>query len=356
MARPPGTALAQLDGGGKPRDIVETVLQAQPLVYRYGEEMATVSARALWKGAINFGLVHVPVSLHSAIEDKRPKFRMLDKDTGGPIGYEKIDKSTGAAVATEAVMKGLEVDQGRFVTLTPDEIRQALPKSTQMVEIESFVKLEEVPIVFFEKPYYVSPINRGQKVYALLRDVLRRTGRVGVGRIVVSTKQHLAIVAPQGDGIVVNLVRWADEVRDMKALPLPGESSSVGVTERDLKLGEQLVLELAEAWSPERFHDEFKEKLDALIEMKRKSGAIKEVVELMPGELVPSADIVDLTELLRQSLRSKAPPTPAPAARTAKRAANDEAPSRRQEPALAAAAAKGSGKSRATAKPTRVKR
>jgi DNA end-binding protein Ku len=327
---------------------------------------ATVSTRALWKGAISFGLVHVPVSLHSAIEDKRPKFRMLaesgssdgahDQGTAGPIGYQKIEKSTGAAVATEAVVKGLEVDQGQFVTLTKDEIREALPKSTQMVEIECFVKLEEVPIVFFEKPYYVCPINKGQKVYALLRDVLKRTRRVGLGRIVVSTKQHLAIVAPQGNGIVVNLVRWADEVRDMEGLPLPGESSSVGVTERDLKLGEQLVLELAEAWSPERFHDEFKAKLEALVELKRKSGEIKQVVERMPGGLTPSADIVDLTELLRQSLRSKVAPAPAPATRTPKRAANDEAPNRRREPALEAAAAKGAGKSRAIAKPTPRKR
>jgi DNA end-binding protein Ku len=172
---------------------------------------------------------------------------------------------------------------------------------------------------------------------------------------VVSTKQHLAIVAPQGDGIVVNLVRWADEVRDMKGLPLPGESTSVGVTERDLKLGEQLVLELAEAWSPERFHDEFKAKLEVLVELKRKSGDIKQV-EGMPGNLTPSADIVDLTELLRQSLRSKVASAPAPATRTAKRAANDEAPNRRREPALEAAAAKGAGKSRAITKPTPRKR
>jgi DNA end-binding protein Ku len=336
--------------------------------------MAAASTRALWKGAISFGLVHVPVSLHSAIEDKRPKFRMLAESgnsdgahdqgttgpigygTAGPIGYQKIDKSTGAAVATEAVVKGLEVDQGQFVTLTRDEIREALPKSTQMVEIECFVKLEEVPIVFFEKPYYVSPTNKGQKVYALLRDVLKRTGRVGLGRIVVSTRQHLAIVAPQGNGIVVNLVRWADEVRDIEGLPLPGESTSVGVTERDLKMGEQLVLELAEAWNPERFHDEFKAKLNALVELKRKSGDMKQVAERMPSGLASNAGIVDLSELLRQSLRSKAASAPAPATRAAKRAANDEAPSRRREPALEAAAAKGAGKSRAIAKPTPRKR
>jgi DNA end-binding protein Ku len=180
---------------------------------------------------------------------------------------------------------------------------------------------------------------------------------VGLGRVVVSTKQHLALVAPQDKGLVVALLRWAEEVRDMKGLALPGDAEAIGLTEREMKMGEQLVLDMAEPWSPERFRDEFTEKVEALVEAKRKSGAITQVVELMPGEVTPSADIIDLTELLRQSLKSKvkAPPTPATAARIAKRAANDEAPSRRREPALAAAA-KGSGRSRATAKPTSRKR
>lgn len=319
--------------------------------------MATVSTRTLWKGAISFGLVHIPVGLHSAIEDKRPKFRMLDQESGAPIGYKKFDKSTGEDVSKEDVVKGLEVDKGQYVTLTRDEIREALPKSTQTIEIEAFVKLEEVPLAFFNKPYYVSPISKGQKPYALLRDVLRRTGRVGLGRVVVSTKQHLAIVAPQDKGLVIALLRWAEEVRDMKGLPLPGDAEAIGLTEREMKMGEQLVLDMAEPWSPERFRDEFAEKVEALVEAKRKSGAITQVVELMPGEVTPSADIIDLTELLRQSLKSKVKATPSQpsAARTAKRAANDEAPSRHREPALAAAA-RGSSRSRATAKPPSRKR
>lgn len=174
------------------------------------------------------------------------QFRMLDQETGGPIGYKKIDKTTGEAVAKEDVVKGLEVDKGEYVTLTLEEIREALPKTTQTIEIEAFVKLEEVPLAFFNKPYYVSPISKGQKAYALLRDVLRRTGRVGLGRVVVSRKQHLAIVAPQDKGLVVALLRWAEEVRDMKGLPLPGDAEAMGLTAREMKMGEQLVLDMAE--------------------------------------------------------------------------------------------------------------
>jgi DNA end-binding protein Ku len=308
--------------------------------------MATVSTRTLWKGAISFGLVHIPVALHSAIEDNRPKMRMLEQETGAPIGHRNVNKATGEAVAESDIVKGLEIDKGRYVTLTKEEIREALPKTTQTIEIESFVKLDEVPIVFFNKPYYTSPINKGQKVYALLREVLHRTGRVGLGRIVVSTKQHLAIVAPMGDGLVVNLVRWAEEIRDMKGLSLPGPASSVGVTDREIKMGEQLVLDLADKWHPERFRDEFKEKLEALVEQKRKAGAVKEVVELLADEITPatSADVIDLTELLRQSLKAKGG-----TARTAKaprEAANDETPARR-----AAAASKSTAKSRASVKP-----
>jgi DNA end-binding protein Ku len=141
----------------------------------------------------------------------------------------------------------------------------------------------------------------------------------------------------------------------MTGLPLPGDAEAMGLTDRELKMGEQLVLDMAEPWSPERFRDEFAEKVEALVEAKRKTGAITQVVELMPGEVTPSADIIDLTELLRRSLKPKTAAAPAPAARV-KRAANDEAPSRRREPVLEAAAAKGSAKSRAAVKPTSRKR
>lgn len=329
-------------------------------VRQYLGAMATTSTRTLWKGAISFGLVHVPIALHSAVEDTRPKMRMLAEDSGAPVGYKKVDKSTGEEIAQGEITKGIEVGQGQYVTLSKEEIREALPKTTQTIEIEAFVKLQDVPAPFFNKPYYVSPINRGQKVFALLRDVLKRTGRVGLGRIVVSTKQHLAIVLPQGNGMVVSLLRWNDEIRDMDALPLPGAAETVGVTERELQMGEQLVLDLADEWHPERFRDEFKEKVEQLVEAKRKAGAIKQV-EMFPGEEVaaPTADVIDLTELLQRSLKARtaaaqekaAPPAKEPAAKTRakERAANDEM-------ARVAAAAAPSGKAKTAVPVSRKKK
>lgn len=197
---------------------------------------APAPTRALWKGSISFGLVFIPISLHSATVETRPKMRMLDADTGGPIGYQKVDKTTGETVSQAEVVKGVEVDRGEFVTLSKDEIREALPKTTQTIEIEAFVKPDEIPSVYFNKPYLTSPTGKAGKVYALLREVLRRTGRVGVGRIVVSTKQHLALVVPYGDGLVINLLRWHGEIRDQAGLPLPGDAKEMGIKESELKM------------------------------------------------------------------------------------------------------------------------
>jgi len=321
--------------------------------------MAAASTRALWKGAISFGLVHIPVALHSATEDIRPKMRMLDQDTGAPISYKKVDKSTGEEVATSEVVKGVQVDPGQFVTVSKEEIREALPKSTQIIEIEAFVRLQDVPPVFYNKPYYVSPQGRAQKVYALLRDVLRRTGRAGLGRVVVSSKQHLAVVFPMGDGMVVNLLRWHQEIRHNN-LPLPGPAEVVGVTERELKMGEQLVLELADEWHPERFRDEFAQKVMELVEAKRQAGEITQVEVLAPDSMTPASEVVDLTELLRRSLKtSKAPAhaerteaAPLARRRNSKQAANDEIATER---AAAAAAKKASPKSRTSVVPRRKK-
>lgn len=322
--------------------------------------MAT-APRALWKGAIAFGLVHVPVALHSAIEDTRPKFKMVAGESGSAVGYKKVDKATGQEVSNEEISKGVDVGAGQYVTLTKEEIAQALPRTMQTIEIEAFVKLADIPPVFFNKPYYTSPQGRGQKVYALLRDVLRRTGRVGIGRVVVSSKQHLAVVIPQGNALLVNLLRWSEEVRDPAALPLPGTASELGITERDLELGEQLVLDLAADWDPSQYHDEFKAKLEQLVEAKRERG---EVLQVEPAhEALPSAEVIDLTELLRRSLKASAAGAVSPTepvlaaakpARTSARkplpkdAANDPAAARDR----AAAASRADGKS-TTAVPVR---
>jgi DNA end-binding protein Ku len=267
---------------------------------------APTSTRTSWKGAISFGLVHIPIALHSATQDIRPKMHMIDKKTNAPVGHRNYDKSTGKEVAQDDIVKGLETEKGHFVTLSKEEIQQALPKTTGTSGIEQFVKQSDIPLAYYEKPYYVSPDAKGGKPYALLREVLKRTDRVGLGKIVLSNKQHLAIIAPHDDALVLLLLRWEAEVRDSAGLPIPGSAKQEGISEKELKMAESLVMDLDAAWDPAQYHDEYVEKLDQLVEAKKKAGDVQTLTGIVEDEIVPAqgADIVDLTELLRRSLRT----------------------------------------------------
>src|SRR5215212_203983 len=172
---------------------------------------APSSTRTLWKGAISFGLVHIPVTLHSATMENRMKFNLLDKRTMNPVGNKQVNKATGEAMQKEEIVKGFEYEKDQYVVVSPDEIKAALPKSTQTIEIESFVDNGQIPTAYFNKPYYVAPAAKGQKPYLLLLETMKRTGRVGIARVVISTRQHLAALVPAGGGLVLELLRWYDE-------------------------------------------------------------------------------------------------------------------------------------------------
>ncbi|RYF41377.1 MAG: Ku protein, partial [Comamonadaceae bacterium] len=242
---------------------------------------AEPSTRTTWKGAISFGLVHIPITLTSAVKDTREKFRMFDSEGAAPIGYQHVNKLTGQAVAQENIVKGVEVEEGSYVTLTKDEIRAALPKTTQTIEIEAFVDAGEIPPAFFNKPYHVAPAGRGAKPFVLLRDTLKKTGKVGVARVVISTRQHLAALIPTDKGMVLNLLRWDAEVRAPAESALP----DVTVTDKEIKMAEMLVNDLATAWSPDLFHDEFKEQVAALVQAKAARGEVA-LMHAVPGQEV----------------------------------------------------------------------
>ena len=158
--------------------------------------MATSVGRSLWKGAISFGLVHIPVALHSATSEQGVNFDWLDKRTMDPVGYKRINKRTGKEVDKDNIVKGVEYEDGQYVVLSQEEIASAYPKTTQTIGIETFVSATDIPLIYLERPYYVVPINKGEKVYALLREALLRTKRVGIARVVIQTKQHLAALVP----------------------------------------------------------------------------------------------------------------------------------------------------------------
>lgn len=283
--------------------------------------------RVLWKGAISFGLVHIPVALYSATVDHGIDFDWLDKRTMDPVGYKRINKKTGREIPREQIVKGVKVEKGEYVVLSDKEIAAAYPKTTQTIEIERFVPADGIPFVYLERPYYVAPINRGGKVYALLRETLKRAGRIGVARVVIQTRQHLAVLVPTGPGMVLNLLRWGADIRPWKDLPLPSESAKqVGLTERELKMAKQLVDDMSSEWDPDDFHDSFKDEIMKLVDEKAEAGEGKEVTQPEPEETAEGkggARILDLTELLQRSLR-KGESKPAKA--TAKRAPRKRAP------------------------------
>lgn len=266
--------------------------------------MATTSKRVLWKGAISFGLVHIPIALHSATEEQGLNFDWLDKRTMDPVGYKRINKKTGKEITKENIVKGIEYEDGNYVILSPEEIEAAYPKTTQTIEIESFVPANAIPFVYLERPYYISPINKGAKVYALLREILIKTGKVGLAKVVIQTKQHLAVLIPSGPALVLNLLRWGDEIRTWDELDLPKEGiKAAGLTDKEIKMGEQLVKDMSGDWNPEEFTDSFKEQILHLVDEKVKAGEIEAVTQLEPNESGESAKIYDLTEMLQRSLK-----------------------------------------------------
>jgi DNA end-binding protein Ku len=269
-----------------------------------GEGMAPSSTRALWKGAITFGLVHIPIGLYSATASSGVDFDWLDKRTMDPVGYKRVNKKTGREIDKDDIVKGVKVEGGDYVVLSPEEIQEAYPRTTQTIEIEAFVDADEVPFVYLERPYYVAPVNKGDKVYALLREALKDTGKVGIAKVVIQTKQHLAVVIPCGPALVLNLLRWGGEIRSYQDLRLPPSTAkAAGVKEAELKMAKQLIDGMSAHWSADQFRDSFRDEIMKLVQARAKAGETEHVepVEDAPDE--GRGNVVDLTELLKRSLR-----------------------------------------------------
>lgn len=268
---------------------------------------SSTSKRVLWKGAISFGLVHIPVALHSAVQSQSIDFDWLDRRSMEPVGYKRINKVTGEEIDREDIVKGIAYGDGEYVVMEPDEIAAAYPKTTQTVEIEAFVSLDDVPFVYLERPYYVSPINKGGKVYALLREVLAESRLAGLAKVVIQTKQHLALLFACGPVLILNLLRWGDEVRDWSALNLPDEDrESTGLSDKELDMARQLVTDMSIKWEPERFTDSFREQIMQLMQEKIDAGETAQVTQ--PESEEPesgTARIYDLTEMLLRSLKGR---------------------------------------------------
>lgn len=263
-------------------------------------------ARAIWKGAITFGLVNIPVELVSAEERKEFKFSMLDKRDFSPVGYKRYSKESGKEVEWKDIVKGYEYEKGQYVVLSEEDFRRANVKASRTIDIEAFVPAKDVLPQYFETPYYLVPGDRGEKVYSLLRETLNATGRIAIAQFVLRTSPHLVAVQPAGRALMLVTLRYADELRDTKDLELPAaDMKDVRVTAKEVELARQLIGGMSEKWNPARYHNTYHEDLMRRIEEKIKSGETHELTP--PGdEPAPrTAQVIDLAALLKKSIDTK---------------------------------------------------
>ena len=280
-------------------------------------------ARALWKGAISFGLVHIPVELISASLDHELDLSMLDRRDFAPIGYKRYNKRTGKEVEWDDIIKGYEYKTDEYVVLSEEDLRQANVKATQTIAIFTFVDAAEVPLTCYEHPYYLLPAKGGEKVYALLRETLRKAKKVGIASVVMRTKQHLCALVCVGNAIVLNTLRYADEIRPTDDLDLPGNTlKAAGISDKELKMAMSLVEGMSETWEPAQYHDSYREDVLALVKKKIKAKQTKTITPPAPArEEEHASNVIDLVALLQQSLGKKIPAAP-----IRKRAAASAAP------------------------------
>ena len=271
-------------------------------------------ARSLWKGSISFGLVNIPIELHTAVRDHRPKFRMLHATDKSPVKYERVCIRDGHPVAWEDLVKGYEYAKGHFVVLTKEDFKAAAVEKTRTIDIIDFVKADAIDDRFFETPYYLVPAKGGERAYALLREAIRESDRIGIAKFILRDAQHLAAVEVIDNAIVLSVMRFADELADPKPLGFPAND---GIRKAELDMAKALVSSLDAEWDPTKYTDEYRENLMRIIKAKMKGKPAK----LEPATEPRQAEVVDLMERLRRSLEQSGgkPRAAKTRARTAKR-------------------------------------
>ena len=255
-------------------------------------------ARAMWKGAIAFGLVNIPIELYSAVRDHRPKFRLLHAKDESPVSYERVCQSEGKPVGWEDLVKGFEYAKGQFVVLSKDDFKTAALEKTKTIDILDFVDPGEIDERYFETPYYLQPGKGADRAYALLRDAIAKSGKVGIAKIILRDAQHLAAVETIKDALVLTMMRFADELADLSEFKFP---AAEGVRPGEMNMALQLIDSLSASWEPEKYTDEYRENLMRLIQAKLKG----KTPRLQERDTPQQADVVDLMARLRASLEAK---------------------------------------------------
>lgn len=297
-----------------------------------------MAARPIWSGTLSFGLLNIPVSLMAGERRIDLHFRMLDARNNAPVRYERVNAETGEEVPWKEIVKAFEYDKDSYVVLAPEDIRAAAPESHETVEIDTFVPAAAVPPQYFERPYFLVPARKAEKGYVLLRETLKRTGRIGIARVVIRTREYLCAVLPQEDALVLLLMRWPQELVPAESFSFPGgTAASHRISAAELDMAEKLIGSMSHDWQPKSYKDEFRERLTAVIQQRMKSKGVvaKKALPEAADDAGDSTNVVDFMALLQQSLASNKR-TPArtekaaaqPAAKRGTRAAAKRAPAK----------------------------
>lgn len=285
--------------------------------------------RGIWKGTMGFGLVTIGVELLTAEQAEELDLDMLDRRDNAHIGYQKINKSTGEVVAQADIVKGFEVSDGKYVVLTPADLKSANPKATQSVDIVAFVSQDEIPLIYYAKPYYVSPLKGSDKAYALLRDALSASKQVGLAQIVIHTRQHMAVVYPYEESIVVQLLRYAHELKEPEVAGVKHVAHTAKASKApEFAMAQQLIESMVSEWKPEQYRDTYKDDVMKMIKARAKKGghASPASKEAAPTE----TKVLDLVAALRGSLKKGTSGSSRSASKTARKAVTKSAAKKRK--------------------------
>jgi len=257
--------------------------------------------RSIWKGAISFGLINVPVTLYAAERTQELRFNQLDRRTMNRVREKRVDEASGQEVPYEEIVKGFDTGGGQYVVLTDDDIKRANPKATQTVNIIGFVNADEIDLSYFVKPFYLAPIGSGKKGYALLRAVLRESGRVAIAKVVIRTREHLCAVIARNDVLVLETLRYAYELRDTSELDLPGDDlTELGLTPPEITMAEQLIEAMVTPWDPAAYKDDYRDDLLRVIAEKQSTGHVEAVAAGQPDS--GEGQVIDIMALLKRSV------------------------------------------------------
>jgi DNA end-binding protein Ku len=264
-------------------------------------------ARPIWSGTLSFGLLNVPVSLMTGERSVDLHFRMLDSRSNTPIRYERVNAETGEEVPWKEIVKAFEYAKGNYVVLEPEDIKSAAAEGREVVDVKAFVKADAIGPEYFEKPYYLVPGKKAEKGYVLLREVLERTGRIGIARVVIRTREYLSAVMPRGNALVLILLRYPQELVDAEDYRIPeGAASQYRISDKEIGMAEQLIESMSEEWNPKDYRDEFRDRLRKVIEKRMQSQGVVSTDTEEEAEVPEDAatNVVDFMSLLQKSLAS----------------------------------------------------